>query len=218
MQIKGAIFDMDGTLIDSLWAWEYMWENIGKACGLSHFRPSETDDKAARTMLLADVMVMVKENYNLNKSARELLEVTNATLRDFYKNKAKLKKGVAEFLEYLDNKNVKMCIASASEISLINLALSSCGIDKYFKGIISCKEVGKGKEEPDVFIKAMEFLGTELDDTWLFEDSLLAVKTASKIGLKTVGVYDINNYGQTELKKISNIYISENQSFGMLIK
>ena len=66
-------------------------------------------------------------------------------------------------------------------------------IEKYFIDIVSCADMGKGKDEPDVYLKALEVLGTSIDNTWIFEDSHVAIKTAAALGMKTVGIYDKNN-------------------------
>jgi beta-phosphoglucomutase-like phosphatase (HAD superfamily) len=77
--------------------------------------------------------------------------------------------------------------------------------------------VGKSKEFPDVFIAAQKAIGTELEQTWVFEDSLVALKTASKAGFKTVGIYDKFNFGHDEMKRTVDIYIDENQTLMDLV-
>ncbi|MFA7636187.1 MAG: HAD family phosphatase [Monoglobales bacterium] len=218
MKIKGAIFDMDGTLVDSLGFWNILWRKVGaEYLGDEGFRPSEEDDKKVRTMLLKDAMELIHKNYNAAKSGEELSEFANDTIIDFYENVVVLKQGVKEFLEYLKNKNVKMCIASATEKSLVELVLNHCGIKEYFPKLISCADIGKGKDSPEVFVAALEYLGTSINDTWVFEDSLVAIKTAADYGLKTVGIYDENNFGQDEIKEISEYYIDKNESLLKLI-
>ena len=94
-----------------------------------------------------------------------------------------------------------MCIASATDIELIKIAIKHCNIEKYFNDILSCAEIGKGKDKPDIYIKAQECLGTKTEETCIFEDSHIAINTADKLGMKTVGIYDKYNYGQEEIKK-----------------
>ena len=123
-------------------------------------------------------------------------------MTDFYKNEVELKKGVLEFLEYCSEKGIKMCVASATDVKLFKIAIERCGIGKYFTDILSCAELGKGKDQPDIYLKALETLGTSIEEACVFEDSHVAVETAAKIGIKTVGIYDKYNYGQEEMKKI----------------
>ncbi len=215
-KIQGAVFDMDGTLIDSLWLWEKIWDTIGDVCGIPGFRPTEKDDKAMRTITLENAMILVQERYGLPKSAKELLDLVNDLLRHFYTHEAQTKPGVHALLEHLQKNRVKMYIASASATDFIDLALDCCHLTEFFEGIVSCEDVGKNKEHPDVFLKAVELLGTDIQNTWLFEDSLVAVQTAKKIGLKTVGIYDKNNYSQKELQQTADIYIAAGESFEKL--
>lgn len=217
--IKGAIFDMDGTLIDSLMIWDVIWDSFGeKFLGGEVFRPSDEADKAVRTMTLKDGMDYLHTVYNIGDSGKVLLDTANELIENFYANKVQLKAGVLEFLQYCHYKGVKMCIASATDRALIEVAVRHCGIRKYFSGIFSCGEIGKGKDEPDIYLMALEHLGTAKEETYVFEDSHIAIATADKIGLKTVGIYDKYNYGQVEIQKIATEYISEGETFEKLIR
>ncbi|MBE6650427.1 MAG: HAD family phosphatase [Ruminococcaceae bacterium] len=213
MKITGAIFDMDGTLVDSLMIWDVLWENLGvHFLGKSGFRPSREDDRAVRTMTLIDAMALIHKNYGIDESGEALWRYVTDFMANFYKTDVKLKSGVSEFLEGLRKNGVKMCIASATAPDLVKLAMVHCGIDGYFPELISCADVGRGKEHPDVFLKALEYLGTDLDTTWVFEDSAVALETASRAGFRTVGIYDRYNFGQDRAKSASDIYINDGET------
>lgn len=219
MKIKAAIFDMDGTLIDSLMIWDVLWSTFGeKFLGDPTFAPTAEDDKKVRTLTLKDAMNLIHTNYNIGASGNELLEIANSTMIDFYSTRVELKSGVKDFLEYLNNSGVKMCIASATAPELISVAMKHCDIEKYFLKVFSCGAIGKGKDEPDVFLLAKEFLGEKAEDIWVFEDSLVAIETASKTGMNTVGIYDRYNYGQERIKEITKAYIAKGETLLKLIK
>jgi beta-phosphoglucomutase-like phosphatase (HAD superfamily) len=78
--------------------------------------------------------------------------------------------------------------------------------------IFSCTDLGKGKEEPDIFLLASEFLGEKTEETWVFEDSLTAIETVSRIGMPTVGIYDPYNYGQDRIKEIATEYVAAGET------
>ena len=105
-----------------------------------------------------------------------------------------------------------MCIASATATDLIEVALKHCEIEKYFSKIFSCGAIGKGKESPDVFLLAKDFLGSPICETWVFEDSLVAIETACGIGMPTVGIYDAYNFGQEKIEKIATHYIAKGET------
>lgn len=213
MKITGAIFDMDGTLIDSLMIWDELWEHLGREfLHKEGFRPSLEDDKAVRTMTLLDAMTFIHERYSIDTSGESLCQHVTDYLEKFYRETVKPKKGAAEFLEILHSSGVKMCIASATASDQVEIALERCGIRKYFSALVSCKDVGKGKEHPDVFFKALEVLGTDIETTWVFEDSATALMTASKAGFKTVGIYDRYNFGHDIARSVSDVYVEEGET------
>ena len=218
-KIKGAIFDMDGTLIDSLMIWDVIWEKFGeKFLDGKKLLVREEDDKAVRTKTLKGAMEHIHSVYGVGKNAEELVSATNEIMINFYANDVETKKGVIEFLDHLYEKGVKMCIASATDTSLIEIAIEHCKLGKYFSEIFSCAKIGKGKEQPDIYLMAKDFLGTETEETCVFEDSHIAIETASKIGMKTVGIYDKNNYGAEEIEKIATEYIKDGETLLKLIK
>ena len=117
--IKGAIFDLDGTLVDSLILWDVIWEELGnRFLGGAKIVPAEADDKAVRTMTLKEAMDYIHSVYSVGEDGEELQEVVNEIIENFYAKEVKLKDGVLEFLEYCYKKGIKMCIASASEKKL----------------------------------------------------------------------------------------------------
>ena len=217
--IKGIIFDMDGTLLDSLMAWDVLWARCGeKFLGDPNFRPSEEDDKIVRTSTFNDAMNYIHSVYNIANNGEELLETLIEATADFYGNDVVLKKGVLEFLEYCCKNGIKMCVATATSLDLINIAIDRCNIRKYFVDILSCDEIGKGKDNPDIYLMAMERLGTKLEETCVFEDSHIAISTAHNIGFKTVGIYDKYNFGHDEIKRISDIYIDDGETMRKLME
>ena len=219
MQLKAAIFDMDGTLVNSLLLWDVFWAEFGRRFGRgSDFRPTREDDKAVRTMTVADALNMVHEKYALGDSGETLLRIANATMVDFYAHRVELKPGVREFLDALQAQGVKMCVASATAPDLIDLAMDHCGLRPYFSRVFSCTEVGKGKDAPDIFLLAQKWLGESIEDTCVFEDSLLAIETAKKTGMQTVAIYDQYNFGQERMREIADHYIAKDETLMKLLE
>lgn len=218
MNFKAAIFDMDGTLVDSLMVWDVLWSRFGeKFLGDKAFMPSAEDDKAVRTLTLANAMELIHKNYNMAENGQKLLDTANEIMIDFYENTVKTKAGVIEFLENCRKKGIRMCIASATAPDLIKIAAEHCNLTQYFERIFSCADIGKGKDAPDIFLKACEYFGVNPEETCVFEDSLVAIETASKIGMKTVGIYDRYNFGQEQIKKTATVYIADGETLNKVI-
>ena len=91
-----------------------------------------------------------------------------------------------------------MCVATATDRRLSELALKRNGIWDYFTGLFTCGEVDAGKDQPKVFLKALESLGTKMEKTYVFEDALYAIQTAKSAGFPVVGLYDSSADGQRE--------------------
>ena len=218
MKIKGAIFDMDGTIVDSLMFWDYLWKRIGEEyMNDSTFRPSEEVDKKVRTMIFVDAMTYFREYYSLDVKVEDFIRFTGGGIDDFYKNIATVKAGAREYLEYLKRNNVKMCLASATAMPEIKYALECHDLLKYFDVIISCADIGVGKDKPDIYVKAMTEMNISCDELCVFEDSFVALETAKSVGFNTVGIYDKYNFEQERLKAASDIYLGDGKRLDSLI-
>ena len=218
MKITGAIFDMDGTLIDSLGGWEILYDWCGeKFLGVRGFRPDAEVNKAVRTMVLIDAMNYIHELYGFGESGQELLDYLNTILPMQYAENFDIKPGVKEFLDYCLANGIKMVLASATERQYIEIALDRHGLRKYFEAVLSCAEIGKGKEYPDIFEESLRVLGTPREETWVFEDSYVALETAVRCGMPTVGIFDCHAFEQERLKNSATHYIADGETLMKLV-
>ncbi len=218
MKISGAIFDMDGTLIDSLGFWDVLWRELGKRYKNDEsFVPDKQVEKDVRTLPLADAMELLHSRHDLGNDGAELLAFTNEMLISFYRDQVEIKPGAYEFLSALKQRGIKACIASATAKNMLEIVVKKFGFDKLVCGVFSCADIGRGKEFPDIFIEAHNSLGTPMESTWVFDDSAVAVETAHNAGFNTVGVYDKYSPMQERVKAASVIYMDESKSFIDLI-
>ena len=218
MNIKGAIFDVDGTLINSL----IFWDDFYKRLKRDYFEGREfyidpNHDRRFRTQPEAKVAEMLHEIYGLGKDSAEMLNYFKSLCFYYYKEVVELKAGVRELLTHLKEKGIKMCIATASELEYLKITFEKHGIGDYFEGIVCCSEVGAAKDKPDVFLAAEKFLGTPHEETWVFEDSLLAIETSKKAGFKVVGIYDECAPGCDKIQSVADEFIGKGDSFADLI-
>ena len=193
--IKGAIFDVDGTLLDSSAVWDDAGERYLASIGVT---AEEGLGRKLFEMSLDEGVAYMKETYSLQQSQEEILAGVLHVVEAFYLYQAPLKVGAAEFLCKLAEKGIPMVIASSSKKEHIEAALTRLNVIHYFKHIFTCNEVGIGKHDPKIFYEAAALLGTGPEETWVFEDGLYAMKTARAAGFKVLGVYDESSSGDWE--------------------
>lgn len=188
--IRGTIFDVDGTLLDSM----KIWDNAGERYLQSRGRKAEPGlSRILFSMSLADGATYLKETYELPETTGEIHQGILDIVDAFYHDEAQAKAGVRELLEALSAKGVAMTIATSSDKRQIRSALERLDMAKYFQEIFTCGEVGVSKNEPVIFHQAAALMGTTPEDTCVVEDGLYAVRTANKAGYFTIGVYDASS-------------------------
>ena len=204
--IKGAIFDLDGTLLDSMFIWDTIGEDYLRSLGQE---PHEDLKETFMTLTLEEAAEYYREHYGVALSVKEIVDGVNAMVEGIYRTKVTLKPGATEYLSWLKENGVRMCIATVTDRYLVEETLERLGVRHYFSEIFTCAEVGFGKDKPIIYQKALEHLGTEKSDTYVFEDLPFALNTAKTDGFPTVGVYDMHEAHQDELKELSDYYIRD---------
>ena len=206
MRLQSAIFDMDGTLLDSM----HIWNDVGPKT-LRSIGIEPAPDLGPRLMLMTfrDGAALCKEEYHLSESVEEIMDLTKARVRGFYENEVQPKPGVEKFLSLLKMDGVWMYVATNTDRDLVEAALKHAGLDGYFRGILTCAEVGAGKKDsPEIYERAMRRLRGNKKDTVIFEDALHAIQTAKAAGFRVCGVYDPSaEADQAEIKSLSDYYI-----------
>lgn len=206
MNFKGAIFDLDGTLLDSM----PVWENLGSLYLISEGRvPEDGLNEILKPMSLQQSARYFQTRYNIAESEVEIIKRINQMIESQYLNTVPLKPSVGKFLDKLHQGKVQMCIVTASDRRLTEAAIRRLGIAKYFKGIITCNEAGIGKDNPEIYIKALKLMDTPIEGTVVFEDSLHAIKSAKAAGLLTAGVQDDSAAGdRSEIEALADFYLN----------
>ena len=206
MRIRGAIFDVDGTLLDA----RFIWDTIGEAYLRSiGYQPKENLNETFKNMSLRQAARYYQTEYGVTQSIDEIMDGVNAMLERYYRFEVPLKPGVAELLERLRQDGVRLCIATATDRHLVEAGLDRCGVLSCFGEIFTCNEVGHGKDEPDIFEAALRFLGTRREETLVFDDALYAVRTAKEAGFLVAAVYDSHERSQAEVRARSDLYLED---------
>ncbi|HBC29933.1 MAG TPA: HAD family phosphatase [Clostridiales bacterium] len=204
-QFKYKIFDLDGTLLDSMGAWRDLGKDYLLQKGIN---PPDNLNEIIAAMSMLESAAYFQEAFKIELSAEEIIKEVKMLIEYKYRHEFELKPYVKKYLEKLENENTVMCIATATPLKLAKAALERNDIIKYFSFIISCDEVGVGKNNPDIFILAANKLNAKPSEIAVYEDADFALITAKEEGFYTIGVYD--DYFKNERKDIeliSDIYI-----------
>ena len=202
----GAIFDMDGTLLNSM----FYWQQAPCDCLREVYKKEPTPDlmEEIKAMTIAEGGEWIRQKYDLNATGTEVADAINAMVERFYRERVQVKPGAEDWLRRFRAAGIPMAVATSTDRALVNAALEQTGLAPYFSGIFTCTEVGAGKGQPDVYEAALEHLGTPRAQTWVFEDSLFAMETAKKVGFPVVGIYDASqDTVQDEVRALVDLYL-----------
>lgn len=210
MNFKYAIFDMDGTLIDSMYLWRtneisLMQEYVGKKFDIKL-------TEKLKILPLRQMIEYINKNFGTNIDVKTAGDASDEKMyKNYIEGKIKVKPYVFEYLLHLKSQNIKIALATATPKSLCVPFLEKVGLLEYFDVIATTKDdvnIGKSRG-PDVYDFALKKLGGTKDNTVIFEDVLVAVKTAKNAGYYVISVYDeMQGNTREEIINISDKFIN----------
>lgn len=205
--IKACIFDMDGTLVDSMW----MWPEIDKEY-LGRFG-IEYDDNLKNEIdgiSFHETAVYFKNKFGISDSIEKICKDWEDMAYDKYKNEVKEKRGCQKFLEQLKSKGIKMGIATSNKRSMVDVVLESLGMKNFFEVITTSDEVKKGKPAPDVYLTTAKLLNVEPKHCLVFEDVVAGIIAGKSAGMKVCAVEDdFTREVRQRKKELSDYYIDD---------
>ncbi len=214
-KIQAVIFDVDGVLFDSMWMWDELDEKYLRSLGLEM---REETTKAVSKMSFEEAADYLRVEYRLDLTVEEIVGQIQDMVRNFYYQEVTLKAGVRRMLENLARRGIPAVIASASDLDMLEHALTRCQIRPMIKKVFTCSEVGAGKTRPDVFLAAAEYLGVQPEHCLIVEDSLHAIETAIQAGFVTAGVYDESSrLEQDDIRNQVTYYVGEQETIDSLL-
>ena len=185
MDKKFAIFDMDGTLMDSMVFWKDLASEYLRSKGVMQI-PEDVLQRI-QPMTMSESAALFRQEFGLTGDPEAEM---NAIMETHYRKDIPLKPGVQEYLQILQSRGVRMCVASATAEYLMEACLTRLGVRDYFDFLLSCESVGAGKRSPLVFEESAKRLNAAPVEIAVYEDALYAIQTAKDAGYYVVGVYD----------------------------
>lgn len=182
-QGKGAIIDLDGTLIDSI----PYWDRLGYDYLISKGVTPHSDLKAQLDgMEIPSGAAYIKATYGLKEDVPTICRELIAGIESVYREKAPLLPGAKEMLQKLQQEGVKMALFTATAKPLAEAALKRTGIYDFFDFVVSTMDIGIEKSSAEAYYRVLERLGTALSETTVYDDAEYALEGAKKAGFNVV--------------------------------
>ena len=205
--IEGAVFDLDGTLLDSSWVWEKVDE---KFLGDRGFQVPDDYVDEISPLGAERAAVYTIERFGLNEDKDDIVREWIEMAKKEYATEVVCKPYAKEFLEELHKLNIKMAVATSSDRELFMKTLEREGILKYFQKIVTVDEVERGKGYPDIYEEAARRIKVDPHKCLVFEDILAGVTGASLGEFNVVAVFDEKSkHNWEKIKSISKYSIND---------
>ena len=212
--MKYAIFDLDGTLLDSMPIWADLDKSVLEPLGII---ANDDLNKRFKTMTLQQSSSYLTQTFALDMTADNLMQIFTETISFEYRENIPLKPGALEFLQHLHENGILSCVATASERNLAEAALQRTGALPHLQFILTCSELKTSKENPKIFLEAMKRMGGNLQQTVVFEDAYLSLLSAKKTGFPVICIHEETHSQKSceEIRSHADGYVS---SFHKLLR
>ena len=204
---KAVLFDLDGTLVDSMWMWKQIdIEYLGR---FGYTCPPKLQ-KEIEGMSFSETAVYFKETFQIPDSLDEIKQAWIDMSIEKYRREVPLKKGVRRFLDYLKGNGIRAGIATSNGRAMVDVVLNSLEIEPYFQVITTACEVAAGKPAPDIYLKVADTLKVEPGRCMVFEDVPAGILAGRAAGMKVCAVEDeFSAQMREEKKRLADYFIHD---------
>ena len=203
--MKSAIFDMDGTLLDSMREWDALNSNLLLSLGVT---PPDDLNEIMKELSIDAALTYLMDNFGLWETREELSRQLQEQIHLMYRDRVEMKPGAKEYLNKLKKEGIPFGIATATPKKYAIEALTRLGVIDMFEFVLCEDDVGKDKHFPDLYLEAARRLGTSPSDTTIFEDAAYAARTAKAAGFDLCVIEDKSFVSRKEeLLKLADRYI-----------
>lgn len=206
-QIRAVIFDLDGTLVDSMWIWKKIdIEYLGR------FQIPLPEDlqKEIEGMSFTETAHYFKKRFSLPQDIETIKADWNQMAWDKYSREVPLKPGVEAFIQECQGFGIRFGIATSNSRELVENVVAVHHLEHVFSCIITGCDVGRGKPAPDIYLRAAEQLGVEPEHCLVFEDIIPGILAGKAAGMQVCAVEDAYSGAVREEKiKLADYYIRD---------
>lgn len=206
-EFKGAIFDLDGTILDSMWVWEQVDVNFLGNRGIPVPKDYAKEISAMNIKTAAEYTIA---RFGLPETVEQVAAEWYDMAMKEYAEDVQLKAGAREYMAYLKAKDVKLAVATSSPRELFLPCLENNEIFEFFDTIVTTMEVERGKDFPDVYEEAARRISLKPSECMVFEDILKGIKAAKRGGFYVVALEEDHAIeDREEIRQVSHKYIRD---------
>ncbi len=206
-QKEAVIFDMDGSLVDSMWVWKDIdIEYLGR------FGLDIPDDlqQEIEGMSFTETARYFRDRFGLDRSVEQIRADWNEMAWDKYRSRVMLKPGAREFLDSCRSHGIKLGIATSNSREIVDMVMEARGVADYFSCITTACEAKKGKPAPDVYLLTAQQLSVDPKNCLVFEDIVFGIQAGKAAGMEVCAVDDAYSaYQEAEKRSLADYYIKD---------
>ena len=200
----GFIFDCDGTLLDTMGAWNELEEKLFAQASVP-FTPEQIDEVRALPIQLSAAKFY---EHGISDSPEGVLDMLDTALLDYYRNEVQPLPGAVEFVQAARAAHIPCTVVSSSPQRYVRAGLKRAGIRDAFVKIVTTEDAGMSKQDPAIYMLAADAMGSDPASTWCFDDAVYALEVMRACGMRTCGCYDHDETGTFEqLADVADIAI-----------
>ena len=184
---SGIIFDCDGTLLNTMDAWNQTERELF-ARATTPFTREQMDE--IRSVPIPQAAELFHSEHGIGESPQDVLDYLDNALMDYYRTQARALPGAAELLEQLQKADIPCVVVTSSPLRYVEAGLECAGIREYFDAIVTTDEVGLAKTDGAIYQHALDCIGAQVETAWGIDDALYAVQAMNAFGLRTIGAYE----------------------------
>ena len=208
MNLQAVIFDLDGTLIDSMNVWMEVDKEFLKKRGI--IAPDDIFDDVAGGNSFPEIAAHFKQKFSLPESIESIMQEWTHMVKYHYENTIELKKNVMDTLNLLAENNIKMGVGTSNSLQLTKSILQKNQVISFFDSIVNGDDNCRGKPYPDIFLKVASELQVSPENCLVIEDVLVGVQAAKNAGMKVIAIADQHAFRDAiQIQREANFYYDD---------